>query len=87
MCRLVLPGVRTGSPFEEGILHLGMGGLVSVGDDMRGMGLTLPNGGCGPCMAITEVNRSTNCRAQIVAAKHQALGVQWAAPEPQYNVP
>ena len=27
-CRLVLPGVRTCPPFEEGILHLWMGGLV-----------------------------------------------------------
>ena len=27
-CRLVLPGVRTRSPFEEGIPHSWMGGLV-----------------------------------------------------------
>ena len=28
VCRLVLPGVHTCSPFEEGILHSWKGGLV-----------------------------------------------------------
>ena len=28
VCRLVLPGVSTCSPFEEGILHMWMGGWV-----------------------------------------------------------
>ena len=28
VCRLVLPGARTCSPFEEGILHTWMGGSV-----------------------------------------------------------
>ena len=29
VCQSVLPGVRTCAPFEEGILHLWMGGLVA----------------------------------------------------------
>ena len=27
VCRLVLPGVRTCSPFGEGVIHVWMGGL------------------------------------------------------------
>ena len=29
VCRLMLPGARTCSPFEEGILHAWIGGLVA----------------------------------------------------------
>ena len=41
MCRSVLPGVRTGSAFEEGVLHSwvgGWGGCPAIGAGVEGAG-------------------------------------------------
>ena len=38
VCRLVLPGVPKCSPFEEGILHSWMGGLVVHPLEVKGAG-------------------------------------------------
>ena len=43
VCRLVLPGVRICSPFEEGVLHSSMGGLAvhPLGGGLKAAGLKL----------------------------------------------
>ena len=65
MCRLVLPGVRTCSPLEEGIPHAWMGELVVplLGRRWRGRVQTTVRGGEPPRPPLTTGVSDAGCKA------------------------